>query len=166
MILLARARECWGILKLVGVCCMIKKKWTVHNVLEALRGGQSVSSECVASGVRLKVVTRGKTIAYLSYDEGEGQFHLQYTSAFDSSQMPSFHTKISQSHTVEPGKIYKSPVLWHDFARRVPSPKRADYKPELKRAGLTGQEPVLELIGKLSKISASDPWTLEIDDAA
>ena len=145
---------------------MLKKILDVSKILEALRGGEPLAEGCASSGVRLKIVLGDKVIAHLSYDEDEKQFHLEYTSNFDSRTMPSFHTKISQRHTVEVNTVYKSPVLWHDFARRVPSPKRPDYKPELERAGLTGQEPVLEIIGKLSKTSAADPWTLEIDEAA
>ena len=145
---------------------MLKKILDVSKILEALRGGEKLEEGCASSGVRLKIILRGQVIAYLSYDEGGKQFHLEYTPNFDPNTMTSFHTKISQSHTVVPNKIYKSPVLWHDFARRVPSPKRPDYKPELERAGLTGQEPVLEIIGKLSKTSAANPWTLEIDKAA
>ena len=76
------------------------------------------------------------------------------------------YASYSERHKVEPGKTYTSGVLWYAFAARIPSPKRPDYSEALERAGLTGDEPVLELIGKMSRISISRSWMLEIDEAA
>ena len=66
----------------------------------------------------------------------------------------------------EIGKIYKSEVLWYAFAARVPNPSRSDFQAALDRAGLKGDEPVLELIGKLSPISISRSWSIHINEVA
>ena len=44
--------------------------------------------------------------------------------------------------------------------------ERPDYPEALERAKLTGEEPVLELIGKVSRMSMSRSWIVEIDEAA
>ena len=114
----------------------------------------------------LKIVNKGKTIAYLSTEEDGKIFTLCYTKDFIGSGVLPFNLKPSERHKVEIGKVYKSSVLWYAFAARVPNPSRRDFQEELERAGLTGNEPVLELIGKMARSSISRSWVVEIKEAA
>ena len=91
-------------------------------------------------------------------------FTLVYTDSYLTSGVPPFNMRFSE--TPEIGKTYKSEVLWYAFAARVPNPSRPDFQAALDRIGLKGDEPVLELIGKLSPISISRSWSIHIDEVA
>ena len=93
-------------------------------------------------------------------------FTLCYTEDFVGSGVLPFNFKPSERHKVEIGAVYKSPFFWYAFAARVPNLSRPDFQEELERASLTGNEPVLELIGKMSRRSISRSWIVEIDEAA
>ena len=142
---------------------MLKK---LFNVLRKLKRNSKAKENERNDAVVLKIIKKGKTIAYLSTEDDGKVFTLTYTSEFPESGVPPFNMKLSDRGKIEARKIYKSDVLWYAFAARVPSPKRPDFWPAMKRAGLTGNEPVLEIIGKVSRTSISRSWILEIDEAA
>lgn len=142
---------------------MIKK---IFDYLENMREGGKVEADERNDAIVLKIVKREKTIAYLSTENDGKIFTLNYTDEFLKSGVPPFNMKLSEKHKIEIGITYKSPVLWYAFASRIPGPSRPDFKKALERAGLTGNEPVLELIGKMARTSISRSWIVEIDEAA
>ena len=137
-----------------------------ENNLEKIKDGGKAEGDKRNDAVVLKIVKSGETIAHLSTENDGSVFTLVYTDKFPRSGVPPFNMKLSQRHQVEVGKVYKSEVLWWAFAARIPSPSRPDYPAALEREKLTGNEPVLEIIGKMSPVSMSRSWTLEIDEAA
>ena len=113
--------------------------------------------------ITLEVVANNKVVALLSsetQDNGREVFTLQYTQDFENERMASFHMRLKDKPII--GEVYKSDVLWHAFARRVPNPKRPDFKEACVRAGLNGNEHVLELLGKMSSTSIANSWKLRI----
>ena len=142
---------------------MLKK---IRNILKIKDGSTEADADKRNDSIVLKIINKDKTIAYLSTENDGNIYTLTYTDEFPKSGVPPFNMKLSERHKVEPGKIYKSDVLWYAFAARIPSPKRPDYPEALERAKLTGEEPVLELIGKMSRMSISRSWIIEIDEAA
>ena len=136
------------------------------EILEKIKDGAKAEEDCRNDAIVLKIVKKDETIAYLSTENAGKIFTLVYTDKFLESGVPPFNMKLSQRDQVEIGKTYKSDVLWYAFAARIPSPSRPDYPVALKRANLTGNEPILEIIGKMSPVSISRSWTLEIKKAA
>ena len=128
------------------------------------KDGSEVDSDKRNDAIVLKIINKDKTIAYLSTEDDGEMFTLVYTDDFLESGVPPFHIK--EKNRVEIGKTYRSRILWYAFAARVPNPSRSDFQEALQRAGLTGDEPVLELIGKMSRTSISRSWRIEIDQAA
>ena len=138
------------------------------------KDGSKADADKRNDAIVLKIINKDKTIARLSTEDDGKMFTLVYTDDFSGSGVPPFHTEekkdsdVPPFHTkernrVEIGKTYRSPILWYAFAARVPNPSRSDFKEALKRANLTGDEPVLELIGKMSRVSISRSWRIEID---
>ena len=142
---------------------MLEKK---HNTLDQIKNGGEAEADKRNDTIILNIINKGKIIAYLTTEDNGKMFALTYTDEFLKSGVPPFHVKPSEKHKVEIGKTYRSPVLWYAFAARVPNSSRPDFAKALKREGLTGNESVLELIGKMSQVSISRSWSLEIDEAA
>ena len=135
----------------------------IRNAFDNVKNGLGSTSDKRNDAIVLKIMAKGETIAYLSTEDNGEIFTLTYTDKFPGSGVPPLNMGLSEIPKI--GKVYKSNALWPAFASRVPSPKRPDYLPALERAGLTGSEPILEIIGKLSKVSISRSWTLEIKAA-
>ena len=134
------------------------------GILDDLKDGCKAEPDKRNDNIVLKVVASEKTIAYLSTEDQGKVFTLTYTDAFPTSGVPPFNMKLSERSKIEIGKTYRSEVLWYAFAARIPSPSRPDFQEALDRAGLKGNEPVLEIIGKLSQRSISRSWTIHIND--
>ena len=134
------------------------------NILKNIKDGSKSEPDKRNDGIVLKIMAKGKTVAYLSTEDEGKVFTLLYTEDFNTVEVPPFDRK--PSGKVEVGKVYRSEILWYAFAARIPSPSRPDFKEALKRANLAGNEPVLEIIGKLSKRSISRSWSIHIDEAA
>lgn len=135
-----------------------------RSILESLKKGHRSEPDKRNDDIVLKIVAREKVIAYLSTENNGKIFTLTYTEDFNTSGVPPFNMRFSEKPEI--GRIYKSEVLWYPFAARIPSPSRPDFQAALDRAGLKGDEPVLEIIGKLSKISISRSWSIHIKEAA
>ena len=135
----------------------------IYTKLGSIISGRKGEPDKRNDSIVLKIVIRDKTIAYLSSEENGNVFTLTYTNEFLNSGVPPFNMMASE--TPEIGIVYKSSVLWYAFAARVPNPSRPDFQRELKRANLTGDEPILEIIGKLSRLSISKSWSIELDAA-
>ena len=136
---------------------------SLYTRLESIISGRKGEPDKRNDGIVLKIVIRDKIIAYLSSEDNGNIFTLTYTDEFLNSGVPPFNMMASE--TPEIGKVYKSPILWYAFAARVPNPSRPDFRRELRRANLTGNEPILEIIGKLSRLSISKSWSIEVDAA-
>lgn len=131
--------------------------------LENIIKGRKGESDKRNDSIKLKIEIGGKTIAYLSSENDGKVYTLKYTDNFKTAGVPPFNMKALQRPEI--GKVYKSEILWYAFAARVPNPSRPDFKKAMEEAGLTGNEPTLEIIGKLSKKSISKSWEIEIDAA-
>lgn len=138
---------------------MIKGIGRLINIIS----GQSEEPDQRNDGIVLKIMTDKKIIAYLSSEDNGAMYTLSYTKDFLNSGIPPFNMKVSENPEV--GKVYKSNILWSVFTERVPNPSRPDFNEALKYANLKGDEPILEIIGKLSKSSISTCWSFEIDAA-
>ena len=134
------------------------------NILKDIKSGSKAEADKRNDDIVLKIVAKEKTIAYLSTEKNGKIFTLTYTKDFETAGVPPFNMKLSEKPEI--GKVYRSDVLWYAFAARVPNPSRPDFKEALERASLTGNEPVLEIIGKLSQRSISRSWSIHIDEAA
>ena len=134
------------------------------SILEHIKNGRMAESDKRNDSIVLKIMAREKVIAYLSSENNGEIFTLTYTEDFKTSGVPPFNMKFSE--TPEVGKTYKNEILWYPFAARIPSPSRPDFQEAIEKAGLTGDEPVLEIIGKLSRISISRSWSIHLDKAA
>ncbi len=134
----------------------------MKKIIEDIRGGLPSTPDERNDNIVLEILAKKKIIAYLSTENNGEQFTLRYTEHFKESGIPPFNMKYSDMDKVEIGKVYKSKVLWNEFAMRVPNPSRPDFDHAIKSRGLTGNESVLELIGKMSQVSISKPWTIEI----
>ena len=134
----------------------------MKKIIEDIRGGLPSTSDERNDNIVLAILAKKKPIAYLSTESDGEQFTLVYTEHFKKSGVPPFNMKCSDMDKVEIGKVYKSKVLWNEFAMRIPNPSRPDFDHAIKSRGLTGNESVLELIGKMSQVSISKPWTIEI----
>jgi hypothetical protein len=140
---------------------------TIKNILRKLIKGKSIKNEEPSFGsLVLNIKIDNLTIARLSYDEDSGEFCLIYTENFEKSGIKPFHqNKVSTSYGIKTDIVYKSSTLWYAFSSRIPNPDRDDYEEALKEAGLRGNEPTLEIIGKLSNTSISKPWTFELSES-
>lgn len=136
----------------------------INEILEAIKRGIKSLPDRRNDSIVLKIVADNKTIAYLSTESDGKLFTLVYTDHFFNSGIPPFNLKPDERPIA--GKTYTSEILWYPFAARVPSPSRPDFESEIANAGLTGNEPVLEILGKLSRTSISRSWTIEIEKAA
>ena len=125
----------------------------IRNILNDISTGSKAEADKRNDGIVLKIVAKGKTVAYLTTEEDGRIFVLTYTENFNITGILPFNMKHSEKPEI--GKEYRSEVLWYAFAARVPSPSRPDFHEALERAGLTGNEPVLEIIGKVSQRSIS-----------
>lgn len=136
------------------------------NLLRKLRRGKELeASELALVSIVLNIKIESTIIAKLYYDKDSQNFCLQYTSEFEKFGLKPFHeNSMSPRYTVDTNKVYKSPTLWYAFASRIPNPDRSDYWEALKEAGLSGNEDVLEVIGKISNTSISKPWVFEVDE--
>jgi len=133
-----------------------------YAILEDIVKGKKTTPDKRNDLIVLKIVSNNKTIAFLTTDNGE--YTLVYTEDFLTSGIPPFNLRPTE--VPEPGKIYRSDILWYAFASRVPSPSRPDFESELANANLKGNEPTLEILGKISKVSISRSWTFQIREAA
>ena len=135
----------------------------IYRGLESVISGRKGESDKRNDNIVLKIVKGGKTIAYLTSESDGKVFTLTYTEDFLTSGVPPFNMMASEKPKI--GKVYRSEILWYAFAARVPNPSRSDFQEALSQADLTGEEPILQIIGKLSKLSISKSWALEIDAA-
>ena len=136
----------------------------ILDFLENIKRGKKSLPDYRNDSIVLKIVANNKVIAFLSTENSGKVFTLVYADHYLESGIPPLNLKPGEMP--ELGKTYTSEILWYPFAARVPSPSRPDFESEMARAGLTGDEPVLEIIGRLSKTSISRSWTFEIDKAA
>lgn len=137
---------------------------SILSFFDDIRKGKKSQPDVRNDGIVLKIVANNQTVAYLSSEESGKVFTLVYTENFFNSGIPPFNLKPNERP--EAGKIYRSDILWYPFAARVPNPSRPDFQIEMKKAALNGGEPVLEVLGKLSKTSISRSWTIHFDQAA
>ena len=137
----------------------------IRQRLENIIKGRKGESDKRNDSIKLKIEKGGKTIAYLSSENDGKVYTLKYTDNFKTAGVPPFNMKAKKKPEIEIGKVYKSEILWYAFAARVPNPSRPDFKKALEESGLSGNEPTLEIIGKLSKKSISRSWDIEIDAA-
>ena len=134
------------------------------SILEHIKNGCKAEPDKRNDNIVLKIIAKDKVIAELSTENNGETFTLVYKESFNTSGVPPFNMKFSEKPEI--GKVYKSDVLWYPFAARVPSPSRPDFQEAMTKAHLKGGEPVLEIIGKLSKISISRSWSIQLDKVA
>ncbi len=134
------------------------------SILELIKNGHKAESDKRNDNIVLKIMTREKVIARLSTENNGKIFTLTYTEDFNTSGVPPFNMNFFEKPEI--GKVYKSEVLWYPFAARIPSPSRPDFQEAMDKAGLKGDEPVLEIIGKVSRISISRSWSIHFGTAA
>ncbi len=114
-----------------------------------------------ASNPLLKISVGGKPVASLYHDGND--FCLTYNEYFFDTGLPPFNPEdFADKSEIETDKVYRSKKLWFVFAERLGALDRRDYATEMKKLGLNKNSDPLILLGKLSSISISKPWNLEL----
>lgn len=139
------------------------KDWA-KSILKKMLKGKDVSNELVTSAeVTLLIKMNSDILARLFFDKESRDFCLIYTNKFLESGLSPFHESNSDNNKpIDINTVYKSKTLWYPFALRIPNPDRRDYDAAILEAGLTGNEPPLEIMGKVSNYSISKPWKFEV----
>ena len=107
----------------------------------------------------LNIMIGNTHVATLFHDGSD--FCLVYKPEFLTSGLAPFNLE-DLKPTERPiiDHCYRSKVLWHTFAERLPREDRPDTMALLKELGLSLDTDPLIILGKIGSVSISKPWRL------